>query len=452
MTDTKPSENLKTIWKNLAKKIIACLLVDEGAIFPVMEIIQDNERWFPDKERLIWRAILECVEEMVIPTVESVAAKLGAAVPLTYLQTIAGLFNDNDNRQLIYHVEQLREVGVLVSIKRLGKELVSANSTDDIDHLTNRVTLELSGLLANRVERHPDTNSIDRTTWAEVEAFSGMSIPTGLQWFDDHAGGLWPGMNYWVVAAYKSGKSTIMRNCILTAARAGFPTAAYCAEGSREMFELDCLAMLAAGNVLSRESHLKDQLRFSGLWIKRAWNKRDRLMKRWEVEAIECARQIWRELPIRVYDSRDGIKDLTTLHYLIKRDKLKFGVQSAWLDYSQLFGKGETIYDRQSTTAQKIQDIASSEMVAIAALAQKNEEGVRAKGDSASPAVKGGGDAAAAADFLLIPEIDRDTGNYMELKLKFSRHVAPRDGQHVIDPPSGLVLDRWFKAGVAALN
>lgn len=449
---TKPSENLKTIWKNLAKKIIACLLCDEGAIFPAMEIIQDNDHWFPDKERLIWRAILECVEEMVIPTVESVAAKLGAAVPLAYLQAIAGLFNDNDNRQLIYHVEQLREVGVLVNIKRLGKALVTASSTDDIDGLTNRVTLELSSLLANRVERHSDTGSIDRTAWAEVESFSGMSIPTGLQWFDDHAGGLWPGMNYWIVARYKAGKSTIMRNCILAAAQAGYPTAAYCAEGSREQFALDCWAMLAAGNVLSREPQLKSQLRFSGLWIKRFWNKRDRVMKKWEIEAIDCARQMWIQLPIRVYDSRDGIKDLTTLHYLIKRDKLKFGVQSAWLDYSQLFGKGATIFDRQSSTAQKIQDIASGEMVAIAVLAQKNEEGVRAKGEGESPSVKGGGDAAAAADFLLIPEIDKDNSGFLELKLKFSRHVAPRVGQHGIDPPSGLVLDRWFKPETVSLN
>lgn len=449
---TKPSENLKTIWKNLAKKIIACLLCDEGAIFPVMEIIQNNEHWFPDKERLIWRAILECVDEMVIPTTEAVGAKLGATIPLAYLQAIASQFNDNDNRQLIYHVEQLRNVGILVSIKRLGKELVGASSTDDIDELSSRVSVELSGLLANRTERQPDTNSIDRTTWAEVEAFSGMSIPTGLEWFDNHTGGLWPGMNYWIVAAYKSGKSTIMRNCVLTAAQAGYPTAAYCAEGSREMFELDCLAMLAAGNVLSRDSRLKSELRFSGLWIKRFWNKRQSAMKKWEIEAIDCARETWRQLPIRVYDSRDGIKDLTTLHYLIKRDKLKYSTQSAWLDYSQLFGKGETIYDRQSNTAQKIQDIASSEMVALAALAQKNEEGVRAKGESASPSVKGGGDAPAAADFLLIPEIDKDTGNYLELRLKFSRHVAPKVGQHVIDPPSGLVLDRWFKAGVVTLN
>jgi hypothetical protein len=449
---TKPIENLKTIWKTLAQKIIACLLSDEGAIFPVMEIVKDNAHWFPDKERLIWGAILECVEEMIIPTVEGVAAKLGATVNLTYLQAVAGLFSDDDNRRLIYLAEQLRDVGILVNVKRLGKELVTVGSTDDIDALVNRVVTELSGLLANRTERQPDTGSIDKTTWAEVEAFSGLSIPTGLRWFDEHTGGLWPGMNYWVIAAYKSGKSTIMRNCVLNSALAGYPVAAYCGEGSREMFQLDCVAMLATAHALDNSPHLREQLRFSGLWIKRSWNNRDRFMLGWEVAAIEAARECWRSLPIRVYDTRDGIKDLTTLHYFVKRDKLKYGSMAAWMDYSQIFGKGATIFDRQSTTALRVQDIASGEGVAFAALAQKNEEGVKAKSDSDSPDVKGGGDAAAAADFLLIPRIDKELQNYLELKLKFSRHVSARTGQHLIDPTSGLILDRWFNAKAVPLN
>lgn len=446
------TENLKTIWKALAQKIIACLLSDEGAIFPVMEIIKDNAHWFPDKERLIWYSILECVEEMVMPTVEGVAAKLGATVTLTYLQALAGLFNDDDNRRLIYLAEQLRDVGILVNIKRLGKELVTVGSTDDIDSLVNRVVTELSGLLANRTERQPDTGAIDRTTWAEVEAFSGMSIPTGLRWFDEHTGGLWPGMNYWIVAAYKSGKSTIMRNCVLNAAQAGFSVAAYCGEGSREMFQLDCVSMLAAAHALTDQPTLRSKLRFGSLWIKRSWNDRARLMQKWEIDAIEKARLCWRSLPIRVYDSRDGIKDLTTLHYLVKRDKMRYGTLALWLDYSQIFGKGGTYFDRQSTTALKVQDIATGEGVAFTALAQKNEEGVKSRNESDSPDVKGGGDAAAAADFLLIPRIDKEAQSYLELRLKFSRHVAPKTGQHVIDPPSGLILDRWFKAEAIKLD
>ena len=82
-------------------------------------------------------------------------------------------------------------------------------------------------------------------------------------------------------------------------------------------------------------------------------------------------------------------------------------------------------------------------MIAFCMLNQKNEEGVRGSGESYSPNVKGGGDAAAAADFLLIPKIDKDVPNAMNLELKLSRHTRTGNGTHIIAPSSGLILDKY---------
>ena len=440
---------LADVWGTLSRKILACVLVDDGAVIPANDIIGNHLNWFAPKERPIWLAIRQCLDSNTPPTVEAVTTRVNGNVEPGYIQVIANLFNDDDNRHLIYHAQQLRDIGVLASVRQLGRELSELEEVEAVGQVISRATNELGGLLASKSGRSAAAAEVSDVAWQQVKEFEGSGIPTGLKWFDDLTGGLWPGMNYWIVAPYKSGKSTVMRNAVINAAQVGQSIGIFCAEGSREMFALDCQAMIAT--VILADQGLRDKaLRLSGLFIKRHyWHQG--VLNSQELEAINCATTIWKSLPISLWDTRDGIRDLTTLRYLVKRSKLEHGTKVFWADYSQLFGNGGTLFERQSSTSLAVQDIPQSESVVFCMLSQQNEEQIRSGNESHSPGVKGGGDAAAAADFMLIPKIDPDT-HLMELRLKLSRHTRTDKGFHFMNPSSGLMMDKWKNVNTTKLG
>lgn len=436
-------EKLYNLWETLSRKVLASVLVDDGAVIPVSDIIKGNINWFSPKERHIWRAVMACLDANTPPTVEAVLARGYESVELGYLQMITGLFNEDDNRRLIYHTEQLRQLGVWAEARRIGQELAGIEAPEKLDEAIDRINTEMAGLYASKNDRDAAAVAIDAEIWEELENSQISAIPTGLGWFDKLAGGLWLGMNHLLAAPYKAGKTTIMRNLTLRAARDGHPVDCYCAEGTRGIFVLGCQAILAT-QILLDAGHRLDQMRLSVLFIRRSWavHKDKPIFTKDEYEALQEARKLWNELPIRTYDTKDGIKDLTTLHYSIKRNRMKFGTEVCWLDYSQLFGKGESIFDQQRTTSHKLADIASSEGVAMCILSQKNEAAINEnkKKESYSPGVKGGGDAVAAADFVFIPTRDRDQKGIMRIQLKHSRWTATGMGMHLIEPESGFIL------------
>jgi replicative DNA helicase len=204
----------------------------------------------------------------------------------------------------------------------------------------------------------------------EVEAFSGDGIVTGINWFDQATGGLRTGFSYWIVAKPKSGKSTLMKNAVLNVAQAGHAIDVFCAEGSTERFALDCVSMLATSFLLDR-GVLTNELRLPGLFDKRT-RRQENLLSKDENECIKEAMLLWSKLPIRVWDSRDGIRDRATVKHVVKRSKLEYGSKIYWYDYSQLCGN-EGTYDRQINNALMAQDLAVSEDVVFCMLAQRNE-------------------------------------------------------------------------------
>lgn len=443
---------LKEVWSALSRKVIASPLIDHGAVFPVRDVLHHNTHWFTPKEGQIWRAICQCVDNDTPPTVEAVTARLNGDVPAGYVQAIANQWTDEDNRKVVYHAQELRRLGMLASLRSLGRELAEQEDPDKLEDAIGFAEIYLSGLIAEQTDRDGSAASVSTAAWEALERDKCHEIPTGLSWFDKLAGGLWPGTNTWVAGAYKSGKSTLMRNMVLAACEAGYAVDVFAAEGSREMFVLDCQAMIATRLLI--QQGIKDKLRVSGLFLRRTWRHRDRaILTASELDAIGEARSIWERYNIRVWDTKDGITDLVTLHHRIRQSKMEYGAVAHYLDYSQLFGKGKTLFERQSNTSLEIQRIAQSEDVAICMLAQRNEDAIRGGGDGYSPGIKGGGDAAAAADFLFTTGIDEDEDGIFHVQLKLSRHVrAGRKEQHAIEPESGLIIDRWVTLERIPLN
>lgn len=437
------TKELAATWQTLGHKVLSSVLIDNAAVFPVLDILGRDLLWFPPKQARVWSAILQCVDSNTPPTVEAVTVRCQSGNG--YVQSIANQWNDDDNRKVVYHAEELRRLGTLAELRRIGRELQAVTDPQDVTAQIEYTGNRLGGLLLVTGNRRGDAKSVSASAWDAVEMFQGRAIPTGLAWLDEITGGFWPGMNVWVAGAYKMGKSTLLRNCLLYALEQGKPADVHCAEGSRELFALDCQAMIATRLICEWGERDLDKLRLSGLFILRSWKSRDAVYTADEYNALNQAREIWESYPVRVWDTQDGIRNLATLRHRVQKSALEHGSLVHWGDYSQLFGKGKTIYERQSATALAVQEIAQEHGVVMCMLAQKNEESIKHGSNSYSAGVKGGGEAHAAADLLLIPKIEQDMKARFGVKIKYSRHTGLGNGTHVINRTSGLILDRWFK-------
>jgi hypothetical protein len=438
------SNDILKVWQDLSERILSSILTDHCAYFPVANIVTGDIGLWPPEARPIWATIVQCVEADTLPTLQALKLRLNGDTPPEYLDYLHQKWSDEDNAKIVYHAEEMKQCGVVAKLRAVGRELAEIEDISAIPEAVGKADVGLSSVASIQANRESDAKSVSDAAWEQVDRFEGAGMPTGLEWFDRLAGGIWPGFNYWVVANYKSGKSTLIRNIILTLAYAGHQVDMLCAEGSRELFALDCTAMIATGLLLDR-GVLTNKLRLSGLFILRVWggNHREAILTKDEYECIIQAREIFEALPIRIHDSLDGIRDRTTIRHIVKKSKLNHGSKVFILDYSQLVGK-ENIYERQSAVALLAQDLAVTEKVAMIMLSQRNESSVRG-GSGHSSGAKGGGDADAAADFTLIPSIDED-GNYKVL-LKHSRHTAAGMSEiHHTNPSSGLIIDKWIYA------
>jgi hypothetical protein len=435
-------------WQSLAHKVIASVLVDPGAVFPVLDVLGRNLHWFPPKSGKVWRAVLQCVDEDVPPSVEAVNLRCDGLAG--YVQAIANQWNEEDNRNVIYNAQDLKRVGSLAEVRKLGRELLDVIDPAQVAASIEYAEARLSGILSDVIDRRADAEAVSSSAWDQVNGFDGHGVPTGLEWYDDITGGLWPGMNYWVVGAYKTGKTTMMRNCVLHALDKGHAVDVFCAEGSREMFALSCQAMIATRLMLEDGERDRSKFRLSGLFILRAGRDNLAVFTKQELDALNAAREIWAGYNVRVWDTADGIRNLATLKHCIQKSKFEHGSRVHWCDYSQLFGSGETLFDRQSKTALMVQEIAQSENVSVCMLAQRNEAAIRG-GETYSSGVKGGGDANAAADFELMPEIDENIPGVMNVKLKYSRWTGTGSGSHDLVGACNLIADKWYRRRPLAL-
>ena len=438
MAEAKPNDMLD-VWNDLANRILSSVLVDHGAYFLVADIVGSDPTLWAPKSRPIWRGIAQCVESDTLPTPQAVKLRLNGDTPIAYLDYLEKRWNDEDNAKIVYHTEQMKQIGLVAKLRSIGRDLANLQDVANISEAIAQADVGLSSIAALQTDRKGDASSVLDSAWQEIESFDGEGVKTGLEWFDRITGGIWYGFNYWIVAGYKGGKSTLMRNIALSVAQTGHALDVFCAEGSREMFVLDSIAMIATGLLLDR-GFQTNKLRLSGLFIKRAWRKHTWLQKD-ELDCINEAKRIWQSLPIRVWDSRDGIRDRATMKHIIKKSKLDYGSRIHMVDYSQLLGDEGTIYERQSNTSLMVQDVSVTEQVAVWMLAQRNEASIKS-GSGHSSGVKGGGDADAAADATLIPSVEDDG---FKVTLKHSRHTTAGHSEvHLTNPSSGLIIDKWI--------
>lgn len=282
---------------------------------------------------------------------------------------------------------------------------------------------------------------------------------TGLDWLNDLTGGFSPADIWWIVSAYKMRKSTILLNLALYAALNGASVAFLSREMQTRRVVAQLVCMFGIGYLL--ENGLYESRSNNGHplnWISpRALMQSRNTYRRWDnrkVAAIDYGIAEYKKLKdrLRIYDTSDEggrLRDIDSVQSILQRDRALHGTQIAMADYLQLFdAPGAGIFDKVSYGARVLQETAKRDDITLIIAAQKNENAIQNMNtDSYSSGVKGGGDAAQTADFLLETRYkygDLTDERKLEITLKLSRHGSGgNDVKQIFDihPGSGLFLE-----------
>lgn len=446
MTD-KIAAQLTANWEALAAKVIAVVLTDPGAIITVAGIIGHNIHWMPSEFHNVYRTMLVCQDASVSPNTINVAARSGGQLDGPYLEALAQVYTDQDSRDLGQNTQALKEVGLVFEARGIGEVLTGLTKPEELQAITSYVEMALSAVTANRTHRDPGALSVSQSAWE----FEGEIIETGMQWFDELAGGIYTGQINWIAARYKGGKSTLMRNWVNAACRAGVHCQVFAAEGSREGYAIDTQVMLAVEYLIEHLGYDPTDIFLSKQKVKRSVLQPDKVqLSNDENLALVWAKAEFEQWPLQIMDAQDGINDLVTLAYRLKTAQLEHGTKAIFLDYAQLFHVSgiQGIYEQAAATAIFLQNLAAKQQVAVTVIAQLNQGGVKDGSKAGNVAnISGGGTAAATADTLFQPDMVRPEGQRfaaLRVPLTHTRHTEPAKGVQLVHPQSGLFVDKYM--------
>ena len=431
---TEEAMKLLQVWETLANKVIAVCLTDQAAVSEIIAEVGSEKELFPGQQSDIWEAITGLFFDGDLPTVEAVAAKMGGEVEPGLIKLIQRQYTREDDENLIYNTKELFKLSQVAKIRKLGRMLSTVTQYDTMINKLGSTQREVDHVLTAKNARTRTTTELMAGIDHLIDR-NGQGIKTGMSFFDKLAGGSWIGMNYWIGGAYKSGKSTLMRNIALTALLNEQPVEIYAAENGAEIVALQFIVMLAI--LQMRKRGITDLPKLSVKAVLQNYA----MFNRSSMTAYQEAKVIFESLPLEIYDTSDGIRHLPVMRAKVKKAKNDRGVQLFLADHSLLFGaetKGNT-YERAARVAETVQGLAVDEKISFWMCAQKNEESIKHGQKSYSPGLKGGGDAPAAADFVFIPKIDKDSP-MLEVELKLSRWTELDNGSHLIHRGSGLIL------------
>lgn len=419
--------------------VLAVLLNDSYAVVPVMGALDAGD-FSTQEHQAIYRTILDCVKRQVVPNPTTVASAL-PSVAVDSLKDIAHNFNTQKNKQVLYYADLVTKAAMLRRLRQMTHDLDVEAQELRIENIDGFVELGMQAL-TNAVEgdRAQDASigaalaELDAAI-AEAERTGHRGVSTGLAWLDDKTGGFSSSHVWMVAAAYKQRKTTLMRNMVIGTCRAGGSVDMFALEGNKRSTSASLLAMLATEKLIE-QGHGADELVVSEARVECG------LRTPAQQYAIEAARKELASYNLRIYDARNGVTSFATLALKLKRDKFMFGTSVFFLDYLQMMRGDGQIFERVERSTHDLQDLIATEGVTGVILAQRNEAAVKQSNDddNYSPGVKGGGDPAAAADFLLLTKYDGDDKpDKLSVHLKLARHAQPGKWEYDINPQSGFI-------------
>jgi hypothetical protein len=463
-------------WENAADDILSVMLRDERGRNRVMYEFSVTPADMPSlKHRRLFEAVRATVAagEMIHDT--TVRARCETDVPLDWYSQVDTLFDPLRLAALPYNVAIVKRNGMNARARNELREAEQsiANGKAYSDVLPGLMTA-LTGLETGSIIEG-ETADLLADSFADLMASAPPALNlTGIPWLDGNTGGVDYGHMWWIAAPYKSRKSTVMLNIALglmmtwyTRGCVGTPPSLGIA--SAEMPRARVIAQLVAMMAVA-------YIRRRGWWTERftAGNTAYPLhmmsartlmnarvaYRQWDARRDEAVDYGIRQYAnfgrsLRVYDrSKEGggLSDLKSLFTIMRRDMHLYQTNVFFIDYLQLLQPPDSkLFEYMSYAARELQKFATGEGVTLVVLAQQNEDTIKT-GTSYSAGIKGGGDAASTADYLLTSLYKAgdfaDDATKLLLTMKLSRHGdggGDTKRVHEIHPQSGLLLEsEWI--------
>ena len=449
-------------WQVRADQVLAVLLKDEGAWMRA-RFEYGLQQWnFPAG---IWRDTFKAIDALRIAHepvhLTAVHDRCDGKVPLEWIGQRVYLYSEAlGGEVLVSNIRALQSHGTRAT--QLATLEYGLQSLKDADSEDRRA--EVVGEVITNLSLDLQVSFQDATAEAVGARFKTMMeepperlMKTGVDFIDKVTGGFQHEQIWWLVGAYKSMKSSLMRNIAVNAAELGASVTIATLEGSQAVVTAQIISMFAAqwllkeGHYHKADSHGRPMNHITPIMLLRLRNRYKTVLHPLQVAAVSAGVLRFTRLSksLRIYDTTEQngkLSDMASVQTLVRRDKQMYGLDVLFLDYLQrIEGGGAALYDRVANHALALQGLALKNGICAVVLAQRNEQAIGG-GDSYSPGVKGGGDPAATADYLFIMGHNKPTDNgepdtAMHVELRLARFApAGSKAELPVHAPSGWIL------------
>lgn len=316
--------------KELEEAILGAMMLDSHAVHPALSIIRNADVFYVNANRLVYQAIINLFAKNSVIDILTVTEQLkkmgkledaGGAYYVTQLTAnIASAANVEHHARIVLEKWVQREkIRVSSEIIRNAYE----DSDEPLESLGDAID-NLSTLLNSVIAggQKTFTSTVDEV-FGQIAA--NLSVPVEQRTEVGYCTGI-PELDK-IVKFKKSqfvvlsgrpghGKTSFEIQCMLANAKAGIPVGCFSLEMTQAEFVMKLIAMESGVSIDLINSGELDDL---------------------QQDKISAARDVVRELPIRIYDSGDetGVS-MNDISSISKAWKAKYNVQMIFVDYLQL--------------------------------------------------------------------------------------------------------------------
>lgn len=467
---TTPTNGHATAYENAACDVLAAMYFDHNKIAPAEYQYELKPALFPSPALgLLFQTLCDLARAKEMINDNTILSKIGSQVDSAWLLDVLKVYTPVVGAAFASNCGLVLQYGVRAGAGRVAR--IMAQQLDDVQGKPTQTIIAqgtdiLTSLRTDATPKAVQANEVSDDLDSYIDAPAERSTKTGVGWVDALTGGFSLGDVWMIAGAYKMRKTTLMLNMALNAALGGASVTFLSREMNKRQVAAQLICMLAVGDLLEHNEYgiyshdIRTDTDYYLNWI----SPRKLLMARaeyrkWDtrkVRAIDHARVMFRSIGdrLRIYDTTpDGgrLTDVASATLAIKRDIYLYGVEVVFADYLQLFdAPGDGLFDKTSYASRTFQEAAKTNNVTVCIAAQRNEESIKNELFTYSPGIKGGGDAAAVADFALQTryKFSKDTTeNELEISVTLSRHGSGGgDTKQLvpIHPNSGLLLESDF--------
>lgn len=424
-------------------------MADQNAIIVAASEVRPEDFTVP-VYRWIAEAIWSCYSRRIAPTMAAVIDTLQSmgrwsdttsknAVTMQDVDLVLEGMTEADIEHVVTNARTVREA----AFRRAGSVTVSNaaglfyDMTMTVTDIQRRVLTTVGHVFDGPGSRDASVTSIADEEMARIEQMTDSELPgvtCGLAWLDTLTGGLLPAEAWVIAGVYKGRKTTLALNMVLASASAGVPVSVFTVgDSSRDSTYRKLLAMMM-NKLMLPDVQAQDRPPVSSKTLQY------RLRDAYFVQLRERAEEVLRAYPIRLYDGRDLVANLSETGRILRRDAAMHGTRVWIYDYAQAASAGQNDYERTSYisgwTQQLVGELGNTGVI----ISQLNEDTVRnGNQDSYSPGAKGGGALPAMANVFLTTSYDEPM---ITVNLKLARDSRMGDKvAHKLNPSSGLILD-----------